>query len=304
MRRPLLVAILLVALALVGRPAATAGAATCTDPSADHVAVVIDFGTLADAPRGVTPACVPFAPRDDGMDVLRSVAPGQVVTDSSGKVCAIFGYPADTSSSNCSAPHDGRIRYWAYFLGTAGGWTYSASGAAAVRVAPEVVQGWRYIDVPASGGTSGIVPPRDYSGSPSYLWSTTCPPPPPPTTRPAATLPAGPPPTEAPGASVSPSQTSVPKGAEHPTTSVTRSGASTSTVTRGPTSLANGAIAGLRSDGRARRLTPAEVRAATAASPSKGSWLGEALAIVAGVVVIGALLGAGVWRSRRRLAQD
>lgn len=304
MRRPLLVAVLVVALALVGRPATTAGAASCAQPTADHVAVVIDFGTLLDAPS-LSALCVPFASRADGMDVLRSVAPGRVVTDNSGKVCGILGYPKDPSTSNCSAPHDGRIRYWAYFLGTASGWTYSASGAAATRVTPEVVQGWRYIDVPASGGTSGIVPPRDYSASPSYLWSTTCPPPSPPTTRPAVTSPAGPPATEAPGVVVSPSQTTVPTGAGRATTSTNRPGATaTSTAARAPTSLANGAITGLRSDGRAKRLSPTEVRAASGAPSSTGGWLGEALAILAGVVVIGALLGAAVWRSRRRLAQD
>jgi hypothetical protein len=97
----------------------------------------------------------------------------------------------------------------------------------------------------------------------------------------------------------------VPTGAGHATTSTTRPGAtSTSTAARAPTSLANGAITGLRSDGRAKRLSPTEVRAASGAPSSTGGWLGEALAILAGVVVIGALLGAAVWRSRRRLAQD
>ena len=303
-RRPLLVVVLLAVLVFVGRSGATAGAATCAQPPTDHVAVVIDYGTLLDAPS-LSALCVPFAARANGMDVLKSVAPGEVATDNSGKVCAILGYPKNPSTSNCSAPHDGRIRYWAYFLGTSGGWTYSASGAAAIRATPDVVQGWRFIDVPASGGTGGIVPPRDYSGSPSYLWSTTCPPSPPPTTRPAGTSPAGPPATKAPGAVVPPPPTSLPKGAGHATTSPSGAGAtSTSTAARGPTSLANGAIAGLRTDGRAKRLTPAEVRASVAASPSNGSWLGEALAIVTGVVVIGALLGVAMWRSRRRLAQD
>ena len=309
-RRPLVALGLLVALVGVGfgRPSATAGAATCAQTTADHVAVVIDFGTLAGAPPGLATTCVVMPERANGIDALRAAAPGPIATDNSGKVCAIGGYPANPSSTNCSTPHDGRIRYWAYFLGTDNGWEYSAAGAAAVRVRPDVVQGWRYLDVSASGGTAGIVPPRDaLDGRRTALWSSTCPALSAPTTQATAPPSTGAPMTSVPGVGGTPPPSgpgSTGTGrAPDATRSPTATGPTTTAVPRGTTSLANGAITGLQSTGRAKLLTPAEVRSATAAAPSRGSQLGVIVGIVVGVLVVAVLLALVAWRSRRRLAR-
>jgi hypothetical protein len=72
-----------------------------------RVAVVIDYGVPAEAPKGETPpqargACAVVAAGADGVQVLQAVAP---VRAQEALVCAIDGYPR----TECGAPYDGPL---------------------------------------------------------------------------------------------------------------------------------------------------------------------------------------------------
>lgn len=302
MRRPLLVTVLVTVLCTFGRGVAPAGASSCSDPSSGHVAVVIDFGTLTGAPDGVFTDCVTVGPQATGMTALRAATGNRLGFDASEKVCSILGYPSAPDPRNCSTPVDGRIRYWAYFHGTSNGWEYSSSGAASQRAVPDVVEGWRFLDVPATGGSTGIEPPRDVAGrGPMNLWTSTCAPAAAPT---EPTPPGTGGPVSGPAVVPNPSATSTatPSGGSGADTSATTAAPATTTASP-PTTLGYGALQGLKSDHKARAITRSQVRAltskpATQTSPFViGGW------ILAGLALVAVAMSAAVVRARRRLNQ-
>jgi hypothetical protein len=75
----------------------TVCAATPAQPGRKRIAVVLDFGTAADAPGGETPptgrtACAAVPTAASSAEVLAAVAP-PLRYDSNGILCAIVGYP-------------------------------------------------------------------------------------------------------------------------------------------------------------------------------------------------------------------
>lgn len=289
-----------VALTVVGvtGTAVRADAATCAGQGDGHVAVVVDFGVAPGAPDGLLARCVSLVVGARGGDAL-SAAAGSVGRDSSGKVCQIAGFPARYDPANCSAPHDGTVAYWSYFHGTAEGWTYSNLGdrAPANRVRSDVVEGWRFVELPA-GQSRTFDPPRNFSDGASYRWQSTCsaasvttPPPPPPTTpgRPSA--------SGAPTVAVAPTTSPVTPTPSSVAPSTSSGALATTTSTGG----------GLHANGTAPRLSDAEVTAAARAAG--GSSPGSVAAIVAGivglaVVALGSVLLTHRSRRRRRIDED
>ncbi|MFD0572769.1 SCO2322 family protein [Kitasatospora gansuensis] len=75
---------------------ATVCAATPAQAGKKRIAVVLDFGTAADAPGGETPpartACAAVPTAASSAEVLAAVAP-PLRYDSAGILCAIVGYP-------------------------------------------------------------------------------------------------------------------------------------------------------------------------------------------------------------------
>lgn len=277
------------------------GAASCATSPVGHVAEVIDFGDAPGAPAGIFSVCVPLTSGiRNGMQVLRAATRGGIGQDASGKVCQIMGVPAQFDPTNCSTPVNGKISYWAYFRGTGATWTYSGTGAAGVRVDPEIVEGWRFV-VTDAGAQSAAPPPRNFVNGASSAWQSTCPPTP--DTSTAAPAPGsgsgapsggasvpGVPATPAPGVQV---------GAGASSASSTAPGPSTTVTPRTGTTVP-GEIAGLRSQRTATRLSRSQVRAQVAASKPEARPVAAILSGAAVVVVLGTAMVIGTRRSRRR----
>lgn len=315
----------------------TAAALGCAADPGDHVAVVVDFGAAPGAPNGVYARCVTkTTAMRNGLQALRSATGGSVGVDASGKVCQIMGLPARFDPSNCSAPHDGTLSYWAYFRGSAAGWTYSAVGAAGARADPAVVEGWRFVTVPLSQQTRAAPPPRNFPDGPSYRWESTCPAvrPPVPTRPPATTAAVPSPPREQPatgshtpaGRRPSPDAGDPRPEANHDaagngrqstdaqgTTATTMAGASTTTAParRGATTTTTPATSttmdgttGLRAGETARRLDARQVRdAAEAPVSSSGGVAGAVVVGIGATGVVVSVLVSATLRSRRRRDQ-
>jgi hypothetical protein len=124
------------------RPAGAAEAcAGITPPGQVRVAIVVDDGTTAPSAR-----CFALTEGADGADLLRQRADALGLPRpryaSSGLLCAIDGAPAPPA---CGEVVDGRYRYWAYFQGTGGTWTYGASvNPFTRRLRDGDVEGWRF----------------------------------------------------------------------------------------------------------------------------------------------------------------
>ena len=165
---------MLVSGVLVPAVATGATALECSGSPGNHVAVVVDFGTGAGSPGGIDAQCVAWQEGQTGLVALRSASTGQIGFDRSSKICQIDGYPQVFDPTNCSAPKNGAMSYWAYFRGTSSGWTYNDVGEATRRTQPAVVEGWRYVTVPV--GSHVIPPPRNFTGgAASSMWQSTCP---------------------------------------------------------------------------------------------------------------------------------
>ena len=140
----------------------------CAAGSEDHVALVIDFGTVTavpDAPRGMIIECVAVAPGATGLDVLRSHAASTGLglrMGRSGLVCGIDAYPAATEG--CATRVGDHYLYWSYWRGEASGWTYQNIGPGDHRVSSTRVEGWRFVDAGLPGVGDGLAPPRNIAG--------------------------------------------------------------------------------------------------------------------------------------------
>lgn len=311
-----------------------AGALGCSDTPGEHVAVVIDFGDAPNAPQGIFADCVPTgATVRSGLQALRAATDGRLGQDASTKICQIMGVPATFDPTNCSAPRDGEVSYWAYFRGDGRSWTYSAVGAAGVRATPTIVEGWRYVTVPLSQQTSAAPPPRNFIDGASYRWQTTCAAapaqtvPPPGSTSAPTPAPAGPTGGGAPATTVArvpgPVQgggddgvASPPAGRDArdvPPASAPTRDRSTTAPPSASTSTPPGSAAsttpstlpgagGLRSAEEAERIDGAAVVAAThAAEKSSGRPLGALLVGGGGVAVV--LVGSSILTARSRRAR-
>ncbi|MBS1848953.1 MAG: hypothetical protein JST73_11820 [Actinobacteria bacterium] len=301
------------ALAVVGaRAPAVAGASTraaCAAGDA-HVAVVVDFGSAPGAPNGVLGSCVDVPGSANGMTALR--AADQVGVDSSGKVCQIAGFPATYDPTNCSAPQNGQLSYWAYFHGMPDGWTYSSIGAGGWRVQPSVVEGWHFVTV-AVTQQSSAPPPRNFDNGASYLWQSTCADSngQPPSTASPTPPPAfsGTSPGSQPGAGAGASSTG---GSPSASTSMPAAGSSASPTSQvGPassevvTGRADGSeTTGLRSGRSAARLSRAQVAAAAkvASGRTRGVPISRMLGAGLAIASIAAILVYLTRRSRHRAA--
>lgn len=301
------VALTVVGATTLGAPE-RADAVSCATPSAGHVAVVIDFGAAPGAPTGLLARCVTVAAGAKGSDALLA-ASGGVGRDRSGKVCQIAGLPARYDPVNCSSPHDGKISYWSYFHGSATGWTYSSLGDAAPanRVRPDVVEGWRFVEIP-TGETKSFTPPRNFSDGASYVWQSTCRAAPPATAARPTTAPR-PPATETarpPASPQRPAGNAGAMGADTTTTThdapTTSRGPSTTTTARGSTSTSQEPR--LRSSETAPRLNEAEVAAAAKAAEPSSRPVGAIVAGAGGVGVVALGLVFVTRRSRRRRTGD
>lgn len=313
---------------------APAGAVSCAASPGDRIAVVIDFGDAPGAPDGVLATCVPHGQAvTNGMQALRAATGNRIGQDRSGKICQISGIPATFDPGNCSAPRDGTISYWAYFRGSGSGWTYSSVGAAGVRVAPTIVEGWRFVTVPASQHASSAPPPRNLPEGASYRWQSVCPAASPPATRPAGPAPSPPGSSGSGGGAVDPGggggSAAAPaaptrdhgsdsggssasdrsaRGPQGASTTTTRSGSNrtdrSSTTTSTTTTVEVDGTSGLRSNQTARRLDEQEVAAAAEASAGASRPLGAIVAGVGGTGAVVVALALVTRASRRRRARD
>ncbi len=292
----------LTGLLLIAPP--TAEALSCSPAPGQHIAVVIDFESAPGAPKGIRSQCTPRqSDRMSGVMALKAVVGNQVGFDNSGKVCQIEGVPATFNATNCSAPVDGMVSYWAYFHGDANGWTYSSFGAGDWRVIPQVVEGWHFVSTPV-GNTSSAPPPRNIQGiGPSYLWQSTCSPSvPTPTQAPSSNDPD----PSAPASTRVPRQSDVqPRTTQPPIPTTTTRGSQstplpsvTTTILNDQKPLGQGRV-GLKSTKAAPKITAQQV----AQSSSHDSSTMSPIVLGGGVLVVGAMALA-LMRSRKRRVES
>jgi len=145
-------------------PAAAAPATGCTTPVSEgdvRVVVVVDPGD-----GGPTSAVCLVVPRGTtGSQVLarRASMVGAPVPryGSSGLLCAIDGHP----TSGCGERGGVGFRYWAYFNGASGDWSYGNYNPFTRRVADGDIEGWRFVE----GAGNGTDPPPRLAPSPSLF---------------------------------------------------------------------------------------------------------------------------------------
>ncbi len=316
MRGALLIVVVAVAIGVLfqSAPAEAAGAARCAGGAGGSIAVVVDFGTASavpGAPDGVFTACVPLAAAStdgrppNGLDVLRKAVGGQLVFDSSSKLCAIAGYPAHPDPVNCSKPVDGHVRYWSYYLGSGSGWSYSPVGAAARSAQPGVVEGWRFNDSTSGASPSGASPPRNLPGGrASWDAANICPTAPPQTAAPSTVAPPATAGTAAPGGSDVGSGGSGQPGPSTTSPAKTTGGRPSATTDPGATSTTNRPAAApsatttpvTAGDEAPRVLTKSDLVRRQAA----GARSNTAFPAVVGVVLVLVLVGVAAYLSSRR----
>lgn len=146
---------LAVVVALVAGPALVAPSITgdCAAAAGEiRVSVVVDAGA-----GGPSEVCVAVSSGATGADVLaeraRVLGTPPPRWDGSGLLCAIDGVP----ETGCGERHADGYRYWSYWNGDAGSWTYSPIGPATKRVKPGAVEGWHFVD---GAGNPTDPPPR------------------------------------------------------------------------------------------------------------------------------------------------
>ncbi|GAA2698318.1 MULTISPECIES: hypothetical protein [Actinosynnema] len=250
---------------------APASAAAC-----DGVTVVVDFGALG----GVRTGCAPGDPAT-GIAALNSAGfAHSYVPRQPGLVCQIAALPNPCNGAPASA-------YWSYWHAPAGGsWTYSSSGAGAYNPAPGTVEGWAFgagsppAQAPPAPAPQPAPPQQPAPQQPQV------PQPAPPAAQPdsptTAQAPPNPATPDAPG-----SQAPAP-----PTGESAASSAPAATESTQPGESSTPPSTPPADD------TPTPVPAAQATETG-----GRTVGWLAGVLLIAALAGLGVWTARRRAAQ-
>jgi hypothetical protein len=138
--------------------AALPGAAPAAAAASQLVAVVVDFG-----PGGPAPIvkCVDISGQDQMSDIQvlsEAVSMQNVRLCTSGLLAGIDLYPA----SGCGQPVAGsHYAYWAYFQGSAAGWSYASTGPASHAASPQSAIGFRF--EPEGTGTSSDPAPSESS---------------------------------------------------------------------------------------------------------------------------------------------
>jgi hypothetical protein len=237
------VALAVVAGTVVVPAAAGAPSATCAAAGGIRVRVVVDFGDAAGAPPAVSDVCVPVADRTTGAELLAARA-RQLGTPAprydGGLLCAIDGYP----ETGCGDRTSDGYRYWSYWHGDAGSWTYANVGPGSWKLRDGDVEGWRFLN---GGPESKAAPPRAAAAScPATARATATTAAPPPTTAPRAAAA----PTTMPGAV--PTSTPAVTPTTTMTTATTSASSTTTSSTRSPrTENASSTTAGDDGDGGA-----------------------------------------------------
>lgn len=313
------VAVVVVAIGAVA-PAPGSGTVCAAAAGQTRVAVVVDFGTVADAPVS-TPVtvCVAVDARTTGSVVLAERArllgtPPPRYDPGSGLLCAIDGFPA----TGCGERTSTGYRYWSYHLGDTGAWRRADIGPATRRVGDASVEGWRFVE---GRGDASDPPPR-----PAPDHTRICPPPPTTTTSTTSPTTAVPPGTSSTPTTVTPPQ--APPGGSDAAPSSTAPGADGGvepTVDGSPQEgPSDGTDADLTEEGGGGRdlgdeddgsggdngdngesasggeLDADELAAAAAlrqAAPESG---GSVLGLVAGAMLLGGLAAGAWWQGRRR----
>jgi len=281
-------AVVLAAAVVAAAPVPAAAAGPC---AGDAVWVVVDFGDG----RAPSSACVAVGGRATGVDVLsaRAAQLGVPRPDyaPSGFLCGIDG----VTPAGCLQPG---APFWSYWLGGCGGWDYAAVGPASRRARPDVAEAWR---LQPAGAAEGDNPPATAAlcgaggapvggsggGAGSGAGS------------------GGDDGAAGAGAGAGASGTGGPAGAADVGAAgagvpgvgaADADGAGDDAAGVGP---ADGGASSTTIAGRAAAITPGAARAA-AARPTAGSGNGSIVGLLAGLVVLGALGGAGVVIARRR----
>ena len=310
--------VLVVVVGLVVGPALVAPTATgeCAAAADEvRVSVVIDAGDT-----GPSQVCVAVAAGSTGADVLversRRLGTPPPRWDGSGLLCAIDGHP----ETGCGERTSDGYRYWSYWSGDTGTWSYSPIGPATRRMTPGSVEGWHFVE---GAGNPTDPPPRaaaTHAGVCGDAPTTTRPPAPgPATTTPPAPAP-GPVATTAPTAgdgSAAPGATAPSSGGAAP--GAPGAGATTGTGapagsppptsddggpgdaaarTAGAAAPGSAPSEGSRSDrGGSGAEQAAGLPAAASAAPDTGGGLPAST--VVGLVLVAALGGGAALRSRR-----
>ncbi|MEU4767528.1 hypothetical protein AB0H12_30165 [Actinosynnema sp. NPDC023794] len=260
-----LTALAAVGLALASAPP-TAQAADCSG-----VTVVVDFRSLG---GGVQTGCAPGDPAT-GTAALTAAGFGYTFASRQpGFVCRINGKPSNDPCVNTSPT----TAYWGYWHGRPGGsWVYGNTSAGAYDPAPGSVEGWSF----GAGEPPGIAPPA----------------PAPKPTQPAPQQPAPGQPTQP----VQPGQPAPPAPPQpgQPTQQTTRQSETSASTTAGTTTAppsSAAATSGSTTSGSAAPTGSTSV----AVEPTAGTSSGGTVGLIAGIVVIAALAGLGLWTARRR----
>jgi hypothetical protein len=136
--------------------AALPGAAPAAAAGSALVAVVIDFGTGGPA---TTVTCVDLSgsPGASDADAVAAAMAARHLPgpgfNSSGLLCQIGGYPSSCVGRQQDPPYS----YWAYFQGSAAGWSYANVGPASHAATPLSTVGFRY-EAQGTGGPSDPAP--------------------------------------------------------------------------------------------------------------------------------------------------
>lgn len=287
-------------------PSGLTARTACAADSPDHVAIVVDFGTVAavpGAPVGISSLCLAYSPGvTTGLDLLHAYSQQlglPLRLAGSGLICAIASYPA----SGCGIQDGNHYLYWSYWSGTsAAGWQYQSVGPATLRVKPGVVEGWRFVDGASPSSGTGLEPPRNLAGgAASFVASNICPapsstPPPQPPTGPAPSIPAG----AEPGSSEN-VPSAVPgratPSARHPNTPSTTTPSVSSTPAAG---VRDGTSAHhFSTSATAPELSVKQVRSA-ARSQTRHSDDSAIIGTVAALAAVVVLVSLGILRVRRR----
>lgn len=190
-----LAAVVLLGALLVTPTAGSAPAACASAEGLLHLGVVVDYGVAAadGAPANPVARCVRLGAGANGFDVL-AAAGITWRTNSAGLVCALSpqGSTQLFPASGCGERTANGYRYWAYFHGRDGMWTYAGDGPYAHRMAEGEVDGWHFVE--------GTGRPGDPAPNGPASTAQLCPPEPPPTvtTPPSTAGLGGPAPTVAP----------------------------------------------------------------------------------------------------------
>ena len=122
---------------------AVPGAAPAMAAGERTIAVVVDFGAGEGLPASFTLCVKEPAGATDAQalaDALTTAKLRQSTYSSSGLLCSIAGYP----STGCGVPTSAGYSYWAYFHGSAQGWSYASDGPAERTASPGTSEGWRF----------------------------------------------------------------------------------------------------------------------------------------------------------------